>query len=102
MSLGTYYTLGRSGLRVSRLALGTMTFGQDGWGCDPETAGKILDVYLEAGGNFVDTVDIYSSGASEDITGRLPVDRGIRDRVVLSTKFTLGVQPGYFASRSGR
>lgn len=57
MSLDTYYTLGRSGLRVSRLALGTMTFAQPGWGCDDEAAGQILDTYLEAGGNFVDTAD---------------------------------------------
>ncbi|WP_432198182.1 aldo/keto reductase [Streptomyces sp. bgisy027] len=94
MPLDTYYTLGRSGLRVSRLALGTMTFAQDGWGCDRDTAGKILDVYLDAGGNFVDTADIYSSGASEEVTGALIAERGIRDKIVLSTKFTLGVQPG--------
>ncbi len=94
MTLDTYYTLGRSGLRVAPLALGTMTFAQDGWGCDRETASKILDVYLDAGGNFVDTADIYSGGASEQTTGELIAERGIRDRIVLSTKFTLGVQPG--------
>lgn len=94
MALDRYYTLGRSGLRVARLALGTMTFGQPDWGCDRETAGKILDTYLDAGGNFIDTADIYAGGAGEELTGALIAERGIRDRIVLSTKFTLGVQPG--------
>jgi aryl-alcohol dehydrogenase-like predicted oxidoreductase len=53
-----YYTLGRSGLRVSRLALGTMTFGTEwGWGADKKTAGALVDAYVEAGGNFFDTAD---------------------------------------------
>lgn len=94
MSLDTYYTLGRSGLRVSRLALGTMTFAQPGWGCDDEAAGQILDTYLEAGGNFVDTADAYAGGASEELLGKLIAERGIRDRTVLSTKFTFNAKPG--------
>jgi len=54
--------LGRSGLRVSRLALGTMTFGSEsGWGCDEATSRAMFDRYLEAGGNFIDTADIYTS-----------------------------------------
>ncbi|MEO0854044.1 MAG: aldo/keto reductase, partial [Cyanobacteria bacterium J06648_11] len=50
-----YYTLGRTGLKVSRLALGTMTFGDDwGWGADAANARQLFDTYLEAGGNFID------------------------------------------------
>ena len=94
MTLDSYHTLGRSGLRVSRLALGTMTFAQEGWGCDRDTAGKLLDVYLDAGGNFIDTADMYADGASEAVTGALIAERGIRDYVVLSTKFTMAMRPG--------
>jgi len=61
MSLDTYYTLGRSGLRVSRLALGTMTFGTDwGWGADEDTARQLFNAYVDAGGNFIDTADLYT------------------------------------------
>lgn len=66
MSLNTYYTLGRSGLRVSRLSLGTMTFGTEwGWGADEDTARQIFNTYVDAGGNFIDTADGYTSGTSE-------------------------------------
>ncbi|RVD35769.1 aldo/keto reductase, partial [Mesorhizobium sp. M4B.F.Ca.ET.019.03.1.1] len=59
----SYYTLGNSGLRVSRLALGTMTFGTEwGWGADRETARSMFDAYVEAGGNFFDTADLYTNG----------------------------------------
>ncbi len=65
MSLNAYYTLGRSGLRVSRLALGTMTFGTEwGWGADETTARALFDRYLAAGGNFIDTADAYTNGFS--------------------------------------
>ncbi|WP_405783528.1 aldo/keto reductase [Streptomyces sp. NBC_00859] len=94
MTLNAYYTLGRSGLRVSPLALGTMTFGQSDWGADASTSAQIFDAYLDAGGNFVDTADIYSAGASEELVGKLIAERGIRDRTVLSTKFTLGGREG--------
>src|SRR2546430_6112685 len=94
MALATYHPLGRSGLRVSRLALGTMTFAQDGWGCDSQTAGQLMDIYLDAGGNFVDTADIYAGGASEETLGALIAERRIRERLVLATKFTMAVQPG--------
>lgn len=95
MPLDTYYTLGRSGLRVSPLALGTMTFGQPAWGAaDLDTSGQILDAYLDAGGNFVDTADAYSGGASEQLVGKLLAERGARDRTVLSTKYTLAGRPG--------
>ncbi len=77
--------LGRSGLFVSELALGAMTFGATGWGCDEETAIGLVHRYLEAGGNFIDTADIY--GPSEDIVGRAL--QGRRPEVVLSTKVGL-------------
>jgi aryl-alcohol dehydrogenase-like predicted oxidoreductase len=89
-----FHTLGRSGLRVSRLGLGTMTFGQPGWGCDERTAGDLLDTYLDSGGNVVDTADIYAGGETERILGRLIAERGVRDRLVLTSKFSLGVRPG--------
>jgi aryl-alcohol dehydrogenase-like predicted oxidoreductase len=62
-ALDSYRTLGRSGLRVSPLALGTMTFGEDaGWGSDPATSEAILAEYLELGGNVVDTANTYTNG----------------------------------------
>jgi aryl-alcohol dehydrogenase-like predicted oxidoreductase len=95
MSLDAYYTLGRSGLRVSRLALGTMTFGDNwGWGAAEDTARAMFDRYLAAGGNFFDTADLYTEGASEELLGKFVADSGARDRVVLSTKFSYNAQPG--------
>ena len=95
MSLSNYLTLGRSGLRVSPLCLGTMTFGTEwGWGSEEEAAAQLLDRYVESGGNFLDTADGYTNGKSEEICGRLIRDRGLRDRIVLATKFTFNVQPG--------
>lgn len=88
MKLTDYRTLGRSGLRVSPLCLGTMTFGSDwGWGADVATSRAMLDRYLEAGGNFIDTANIYTRGHSEAILGDYFAERGGRDRVVLATKF---------------
>lgn len=70
-------TLGTSGLKVSRLALGTMTFGDDwGWGADDETSAEIFDTYVEAGGNLFDTADLYTNGRSEEMLGRFIRDRG--------------------------
>jgi aryl-alcohol dehydrogenase-like predicted oxidoreductase len=95
MSLDSYYTLGRSGLRVSRLALGTMTFGDHwGWGAAEDTARAMFDRYLAAGGNFVDTADLYTDGASEELLGRFMAETGVRDRLVVSTKFSYNAQPG--------
>jgi len=95
MLLQDYITLGRSGLRVSRLCLGTMTFGTEwGWGADEGTSAAIFDRYLEAGGNFIDTADGYTNGKSEEICGQLIRERGLRDRIVLATKFTFNAQPG--------
>ena len=65
-ALNSYFTLGRTGLRVSRLALGTMTFGTEwGWGTDKETARELVNTYVDAGGNFFDTADLYTNGTSE-------------------------------------
>ncbi|HZP91930.1 MAG TPA: aldo/keto reductase [Burkholderiales bacterium] len=95
MSLTDYYTLGRSGLRVSRLALGTMTFGTEwGWGADRQTARRMFDAYLDAGGNLFDTADLYTNGSSETWLGEFIAQRGARDRVVIATKFSYNAQPG--------
>jgi aryl-alcohol dehydrogenase-like predicted oxidoreductase len=95
-SLDSYITLGRSGLRVSPLSLGTMTFGEDhGWGASPETSEAILSEYLDRGGNVVDTANIYTSGHSEKLVGDFFAARpGRRERIVLSTKFFANLYPG--------
>jgi aryl-alcohol dehydrogenase-like predicted oxidoreductase len=93
--LNGYYTLGRTGLRVSRLALGAMTFGTEwGWGADKDTARRLLHTYVEAGGNFFDTADMYTNGVSETWLGEFIADAGLRDRAVISTKFSFNAQPG--------
>ena len=80
--------LGRSAMRVSELALGTMTFGEKwGWGASLEESRRMLDLYLDRGGNFVDTASNYTDGQSEAFLGELLGDR--RERVVLATKYTL-------------
>ncbi|MBE7453061.1 MAG: aldo/keto reductase [Kofleriaceae bacterium] len=95
MQLTDHVTLGRSGLRVSPLCLGTMTFGTAwGWGADEATARAVFDAYVDAGGNFVDTADIYTGGQSEELVGRFVADRGLRDRLVLATKFTFNLTKG--------
>jgi len=94
MRLNHYVTLGRSGLRVSPLSLGTMTFGTEwGWGAEEDTSRAIFDRYLEAGGNFVDTADGYTGGKSEEMVGRFVQDQGARDRLVIATKFTFNADP---------
>jgi aryl-alcohol dehydrogenase-like predicted oxidoreductase len=94
-ALGEYRLLGRSGLRVSPLCLGTMTFGTEwGWGSAKETAHRMLARYLELGGNFVDTADGYTGGTSESLIGEYLKRSGRRDRTVLATKFSLGATPG--------
>jgi len=91
--LSDYALLGGSGLRVSALCLGTMTFGTEwGWGSPAKTAQAVLERYLEAGGNFVDTADGYTNGTSESLLGGFL--KGRRDRVVLATKFTFNAFPG--------
>lgn len=94
MDLSSYRTLGRSGLVVSPICLGTMTFGTARWGVESDAARDIFDAYLDAGGNFLDTADIYARGRSEEMVGSFIADAKARDRVVLATKFTWNQQPG--------
>ena len=91
--LDHYRLLGRSGLRVSPLCLGTMTFGTEwGWGADQETSRAIFAAYVERGGNFIDTANFYTNGTSERMVGGFMT--GNRDRFVLATKYTLNMRPG--------
>jgi aryl-alcohol dehydrogenase-like predicted oxidoreductase len=89
-----YRTLGRSGCSVSALCLGTMTYGDE---TDEAGAHEQLDVFVEAGGTFIDTADVYSAGVSEEIVGKWLASRSsdVRDRVVLATKgrFSMGDEP---------
>ena len=88
-----YYLLGKSGLRVSELALGAMSFGTDwGWGTDISEARKMLDLYIDNGGNFVDTANQYTDGSSERMLGELLGEK--RQQIVLATKYTLSTHPG--------
>ncbi|HRI50443.1 MAG TPA: aldo/keto reductase [Pseudomonadota bacterium] len=94
-SLASYSLLGRSGLRVAPLALGTMTFGTEwGFGCGEAESRELFQRYRAAGGNFVDTADIYTGGTSERLLGKFIKELGCRDEVVLATKFTLGGRAG--------
>ncbi|HZY41759.1 MAG TPA: aldo/keto reductase [Anaerolineae bacterium] len=88
-----YKLLGNSGLRVSELALGTMTFGDDwGWGASKDESQKIFDAFAEAGGNFIDTANRYTNGTSEKFVGEfISSDRG---HFVLATKYSLFTQHG--------
>ncbi|MDB5394006.1 MAG: aldo/keto reductase [Rhodospirillales bacterium] len=95
MKLDSYITLGRSGLRVSPLCLGAMTFGTgDGWSADEATSRRMFDMYVEKGGNFVDTADGYTDGNSERSVGNFIADSKSRDRIVLATKFTFSAEQG--------
>jgi aryl-alcohol dehydrogenase-like predicted oxidoreductase len=96
MSLASYVTLGRSGLRASPFTLGTMTFGEDlGWGSSAEESQKILAAYLDRGGNSIDTANVYTNGHSEVIIGEYLAARpGLRDRIVLGTKFFWNLRLG--------
>jgi aryl-alcohol dehydrogenase-like predicted oxidoreductase len=94
--LDHYVTLGRSGLRVSPLCLGAMTFGEDlGWGSSVEESEEIIDRYVELGGNFIDTANFYTASHSEKIigdhVGRHPARR---DRLTIATKFSGNLYPG--------
>ena len=94
-----YKLLGRSGLRVSELALGTMTFGPDwGWGADKDESRAMFDAYAEAGGNFIDTANRYTNGTSERLVGEFIGDD--RARFVVATKYTLS-RDGRDANASG-
>lgn len=91
LSLDSYRFLGRSGLKVSPLSLGTMTFGET-WGADEAESRRMFDSYVDRGGNFVDTAGYYAQGRSEELTGRFAAAK--RDRIVLSTKYSLAVGQG--------
>jgi aryl-alcohol dehydrogenase-like predicted oxidoreductase len=93
LTLDTYRLLGRSGLRVSPLALGTATFGTEwGWGTGPDEARKLFDTYVERGGNFIDTAGTYTDGSAERMLGEFT--RGRRESLVLATKYTTLRSPG--------
>ena len=89
-----YKKLGQSGLHVSELCLGTMTFGEDwGWGASKEESRRIFDAFAEAGGNFIDTAGNYTNGTSEKFIGEFTHNE--RDRFVIATKYTLRVGKGH-------
>ena len=92
-----YKLLGRSGLRVSELCLGTMTFGDDwGWGAPKDESQKIFDMFVNAGGNFIDTANNYTNGTSEKFIGEFV--KTDRDHFVVATKYTLserGTDPNF-------
>lgn len=88
-----YRLLGKSGLRVSEICLGTMSFGDHwGFGADEATSHRILDAYAEAGGNFLDTANKYHGGQTEEIVGSW-LERSGRERQVVATKYTLSMDP---------
>ncbi len=88
-----YRLFGKSGLRVSELCLGTMTFGPEwGWGTDKEESKKVFDLFAESGGNFLDTANRYTEGTSERYLGEFI--KSERHHFVLATKYTLRDQPG--------
>lgn len=91
MSSQSFRTLGRSGLKVSPLALGAMTFG---WGADAETSRRLFDIYRARGGNFIDTADLYAGGTSEQYVGEFIEATKSRDEIVLATKFSFNAQAG--------
>ena len=94
-----YRLLGNSGLRISEAALGAMTFGEDwGWGAAKDEARKVYDAFREAGGNFIDTANLYTNGASESFLGEFM--EGHRQSVVLATKYTFAA-PGTDPNAAG-
>jgi len=101
MSMNSYRTLGRSGLVVSPLSLGTMTFGSGAWGADEASSRAIFDHYLNTGGNVIDTADIYSGGESEKLVGKFISESGSRDTIVLATKFAFNEAASPVGSQIG-
>ena len=93
MALTDYFTLGRSGLRVSPLCLGTMTFGQSEWGCDEAISAQMIHDYVDAGGNFLDTADVYGAGEAERLLGQA-LRQARRESVEILTKVFMRVGPG--------
>lgn len=87
-----YKLLGKSGLRVAELCLGTMTFGEEwGWGASREESRRIFEAYVKAGGNYIDTANRYTEGTSEKLVGEFV--GAARDEFVLATKYTLSMNP---------
>jgi aryl-alcohol dehydrogenase-like predicted oxidoreductase len=94
-----YRLLGNRGLRVSEAALGTMTFGDDwGWGSAKDEARKVYDAFREAGGNFIDSANIYTNGTSESLLGEFMKDH--RQSVVMATKYA-NAAPGADPNTAG-
>ncbi len=94
-----YRLLGNSGLRVAEMSLGTMTFGEDwGWGSSKDESRRVYDSYRSAGGNFIDTANVYTNGTSEILLGEFM--QGHRQEVVLATKYT-NAFPGNDPNASG-
>src|ERR1700722_2434033 len=96
MSLQSFRILGKSGLRVSPLCLGAMTFGEDwGWGANVDETTKLINTYLEKGGNFIDTANIYTNNHSEKIIGDVVgKNSSLRTKTIIATKFSNNVFPG--------
>jgi aryl-alcohol dehydrogenase-like predicted oxidoreductase len=94
MKLNEYSALGRTGLRASRLTLGTMTFGNERWGSDDSTSRAIFDRYVADGGNVMDCADVYSGGKSEELLGCFVTDSKLRDKLVIATKYTFNPEDG--------
>ena len=101
MPLSHYRTFGRSGLAVSPLALGTMTFGTARWGSAEATSRAVFNAYLEAGGNFIDTADVYSGGRCEEMLGQFIAERATRDSVVIATKSGFSTGQGLHTGGNG-
>lgn len=88
-----YKLLGKSGLRVSELCLGTMTFGEEwGWGAHKDESRKMFDMFANAGGNFVDTADLYTNGTSEKMVGEFT--KSDRGHFIIATKYSFNGKPG--------
>lgn len=94
MLLNDFRTLGRSGLVVSPLILGTMTFGTARWGSQEDVSRDIFNAYVDAGGNCIDTADVYAGGRSEELVGAYIAERNLRDKIVLATKCGFNTEKG--------
>lgn len=101
MPLTDYRTLGRSGLVVSPLALGTMTFGTARWGLDEAGSAAVFNAYLDLGGNFADTADVYSGGRSEEMLGKFIAEGKLREKIVIATKAGFSAGQGVHAGGNG-
>lgn len=94
MDIRNLRALGRSGLLVSPVALGAMTFGTPRWGSPDEVSEQVFRSYVDAGGNFIDTADVYAKGRSEELVGGYIAAGSLRDDLVLATKYTFNPNPG--------